>query len=385
MPFDLRLVAYAPNGARLGILPHPLYIQAAWPLNDVPGLKFAYSAHAVGADLIAAPCEIGVQWSADGNVWTENGDGRFLRMLRRGDSLDPSGVWHFDCPSYLWMLKKAVTYAHASITPVNGQRVYGSPTPNATAGFIINSLLTEAQARGALSGFGWTFTGTLDTAGLTWNQTFGLGIPLGTDVLAVLLMLVDAGLIDIRMTGPRTLSAWRPGTAIFRDLTTGGNPVELAGGRDIRAAPDVGTLEDMASAAYVVGDASFRQEVTNVGTPLPWGRWETSVRQVGVSETNAANLVGSSLLVRGAVERVQRTRELLFAHNTRWLPLRDYLPGDRIYAPGEAGQRVALRVRQITLTRTDRGVAGGNLVLDDRLADNEIRLRRRIAHLAHRP
>ncbi|MEV4177008.1 hypothetical protein [Nonomuraea sp. NPDC049709] len=213
----------------------------------------------------------------------------------------------------------------------------------------MNSLLTEAQARGALSGFGWTFTGSLDTAGLTWNQTFSLGVPLGTAVLAVLLTLVDAGLIDIRMTGPRTLSAWRPSTATLRDLTTIATPVELAAGRDIRAAPDVGTLEDLASAAYVVGDNSFRTERTNVGTPLPWGRWEVGVRQVGVTEATAATLVGDSLLVRGAVERVQRTRELSLA-GARRLPLRDYLPGDRIWAPGEAGQRRALRVRQITLT-----------------------------------
>lgn len=382
--FDLRLVAYAPNGVRLGILPHPLNVQAAWPLNDVPSLKFAYSAHAVGAELIAQPCEIGVQWSADGTVWTENGDGRFLLARREGDQLDSSGVWRFDCPSYLWVLKKAVTYAHASIAPVNGQRVYGSPAPNATAGFIMNSLLTEAQARGALSGFSWTFTGSLDTAGLSWNQTLSLGVPLGTDVLSVMLTLLDAGLIDIRMTGPRTLSAWRPGTAIFRNLTTTPTPVELAGGRDISAAPDVGTLEDLASAAYVVGDNSFRVERVNVGTPLPWGRWEVGVRQVGVTEATAANLLGESLLVRGAVERVQRTRELSFGR-ARWLPLRDYLPGDRIYAPGEAGQREPLRVRQITLTRTDRSVVSGNLVLDDRLADQEIRLRRRIAGMSIRP
>ncbi|SEU46633.1 hypothetical protein [Nonomuraea wenchangensis] len=384
MPFDLRLVAYAPNGARLGILPHPTSLQVSWPLNDVPALKFTYSAHAVGAQLIAQPCEIGVQWSADGTTWTENGDGRFLLLRREGDQLDPSGVWRFDCPSYLWVLKKAVTYAHASIAPVNGQRMYGSPTPNATAGFIMNSLLTEAQARGALFNFGWTFTGTTDSATTTWSQTFGLGIPLGTDVLSVLLTLVDAGLIDIRMTGPRTLSAWRPGTAIFRNLTTVPAPVELAAGRDIRAAPDVGTLEDMASAVYVVGDASFRIERTNIGTPLPWGRWEVGVRQVGVTETSAAALVGDSLLVRGAVERTQRTRELSFTA-ARWLPLRDYLPGDLIYAPGEAGQRKAMRVRQITLTRTDRGVVGGNLVLDDRLADLELLVRRRVALLARRP
>ncbi|MEU4579222.1 hypothetical protein [Nonomuraea sp. NPDC023979] len=133
------------------------------------------------------------------------------------------------------------------------------------------------------------------------------------------------------------------------------------------------------------GDDSFRVERVNVGTPLPWGRWETGVRQVGVTEATAANLVGVSLLVRGAVERVQRTRELTFAHGARWLPLRDYLPGDRLYAPGEAGQREALRVRQITLTRTDCGVVSGNRILDDRLADQELLVRRRIVGTSIRP
>jgi hypothetical protein len=261
---------------------------------------------------------------------------------------------------------------------------FTSPTPNATAGFITNSLLTEAQAGGALTGFTWTFTGSLDTAALSWSQPFGLGVPLGTDVPVVLLTLVDAGLIDIRMTGPRALSAWRPGTVIFRDLTITPTPVELVGGRDISAASDVGTLEDPASAAYVVGDSSFRTERVNVGTSLPWGRWEVGVRQVGVTEATAATLVGDSLLVRGAVERVQRTRELVFTPGSRWLPLWDCLPGERIYAPGEAGQRVKLRVRQITLTRTERGVVSG-LILDDRLADQEIRLRRRIAGMSIRP
>jgi hypothetical protein len=382
VPFDIRLVAYAPNGASLGLLPHPLSIQVAWPLNDVPSLKFAYSRHAVGADLIAEPCEIGVQWTADGHSWQEPGDGRFILARREGDQLDPSGVWKYDCPSYIWVLKKAIMYAHPDFAPVNGQRVYST---SATAGFIMNDLIAEAKARGALEGFFWTFNGSTDSSSQTWNQFFAYGIPLGTDVLSVLLTLADAGLIDFRMTNSRTLSAWRPGTTIFRDRTTIPAPVALAAGRDISAAPDVGTLEDMTSSVYIVGDDSFRQEVGSGGTQPPWGRWETSTRQVGVTHENAATLLGITLLVRGVSERVQRTRELSFTSGTRWLPLRDYLTGDLIYAPGEAGERVKLRVQQITLTRTERGVTSGNLILNDRLADHEIRLRRSIANLAHRP
>lgn len=67
---------------------HPLNLQVAWPLNDMQSVRFAHSSRAVGADLIAQPCEIGVQWSADGATWTENGDGRFL-IRREGDQLGP--------------------------------------------------------------------------------------------------------------------------------------------------------------------------------------------------------------------------------------------------------------------------------------------------------
>lgn len=142
-----------------------------------------------------------------------------------------------------------------------------------------------------------------------------------TDLLSLLLRLVDYGLMDFRMTGARQLSAWKPNTAALRDLTTGDSPVILRGGRDITAAPDVGTREDMASAAYVVGDDDVRQEVAGVAPPLPWGRWEVGLRRPGITDTNAAHAVGTIAVTRGAVERVQRTREISM-YQARWLPLR---------------------------------------------------------------
>ncbi|GAA4991244.1 hypothetical protein [Nonomuraea thailandensis] len=63
-------------------------------------------------------------------------------------------MWQFDCPGYLWTLQKAVTYASSSIEPTNGNRVFSAA---ATSGFIMQTLLGEAQARGALSGLTWTF------------------------------------------------------------------------------------------------------------------------------------------------------------------------------------------------------------------------------------
>ncbi|MFI9553727.1 hypothetical protein [Nonomuraea endophytica] len=378
--FDLRLVAFDPNGNRRGLLLHPLQVEVAFPLNDLPALRFVYSKRAAGAEMIATPCEIGVQWSADGATWTEYPEARFLLVHRDGDQLDPAGVWRFNCPSYLWALRKAVVYPHATIPPANQQRVFST---SASGGFILHSLLTEAQARGSLSGFSWTFNGSIDTANATWSPFMGMAIRLGTDVLSVLLKLVEYGLLDFRLTSARQLSAWKPNSGALRDLTVGISPVILRAGQDITAAPDIGSLKDMASAAYVIGDNDIRQEVVNVGTSLPWGRWEIGLRQPGLVDVGAAHTAGTAALVNAVAERVQRTREITTS-GARWLPLRDYRPGDLILAPGNDGVLQPLRIRQITLTRTARGLVAGNLVLSDRFEDQDLRMTRLLAALAAR-
>lgn len=380
VPYDLRLVAYEPNGSRRGLLSHPLQVEVAFPLNDLPVLRFSYSMRAASADLISAPCEIGVQWSADGNTWTEHPEARFMLIHRAGDQLDRRAVWQFDCPSYLWTLRKAAVYPHATIPPTNQQRVFSM---SASGGFILHSLLAEAQARGALFGFSWTFTGSIDSATATWSPFMGMGIPLGTDLLSVLLKLVEYGLLDFRMTAARQLSAWKPSTGALRDLTVGTSPVILRAGQDITAAPDLGTLKHLASAAYVVGDNDIRQEVVNVGTSLPWGRWEIGMRQPGLVDAGAAHTAGTAALVNAVAERVQRTREITMSE-ARWLPLRDYRPGDLILAPGNDGVLQPLRIRQITLTRTARGLVAGNLILSDRFEDQDLRMTRLLAALAAR-
>ncbi|GAB2918749.1 hypothetical protein ACFMQL_20580 [Nonomuraea fastidiosa] len=381
MPFDLRLMVYNPNGGRRGMLAHPLQIQAAFPLNDLPSLRFSYSMRAPGADLIATPCEIGLQWSADCEVWTDYPEGQFLLIRREGEQLDQSEVWTFDCPSYLWTLQKAVTYAASGVEPTNGNRMFNFTSQ---AGVILHTLLTEAQARGALTGLGWTFTASADSSAAAWQNPMALGIPLGTDLLAVLLRLVSYGMCDFRMTGPRQLSAYVPDTTLMRDLASGTAPVELRAGRDVTAAPDVATLEDLANAAYVVGDNNIRQEVVNVNASLPWGRWETSAREVGITATASANTIGTALVLRGAQPSTQRTREITM-YQARWLPLRDYVPGDVILAPGAGGALERMRVRQITLTRSQGGVVAGNLVLADRREDYQVRVARQLAALAARP
>ncbi|WP_433355644.1 hypothetical protein ACQP25_17300 [Microtetraspora malaysiensis] len=372
MTFDLRLVAYAPFGGRLGVLPHPLSVEAALPLNDVPSLKLAYSTTAIGANLLDQPCEIAVQWSTDGTVWTEAPDARFLRIKRRGDDSDPTGVVRFELPGFVWMLRKIVLYPGA-VPLVDGKR----PFLSSTAGAILQTFIAEAKGRGAVPGLNWDFTPTTDSAGQAWNKIITIYYQPGMDALTALLNLAEQGVCDFRVTG-RTVQVYNADTTMERDLASGPGPVDLRYGRDIAEAPDDGTLEDAASSVLAVGDNGLVKTYTNPAAVQPWGPWETYVGHGGVSDEGTATILAQSALERAASERVQRTRGITL-HGARWLPLKDYRPGDRVLAPGDGGALESLRIRQVTIVRSNTRVLGGSLVLHDRFLEREIRLARRTA------
>lgn len=368
--FDLRLVVYAPNGDKLGLLPHPLAFQTGQPLNDVPAMALRYSRHALGADLLAQPCEVAIEWSEDGQTWTEAPDSRFLRIKRGTDATDELGVETFELPGYGWQLRKVVLYPGPAPL-VDGKRAFTSATP----GGILQTFLAEAKARGALPMLDWTFDTEKDSDNKPWTKILTIYYQPGLDALTTLINLAEQSVIDFRMEG-RTLHVYNADTKLARDLTAAPR-VDLRLGRDVLDAPDTGTLEDAASAVLVVGDEGFRRSYSS-GVALPWGRWENYIGQGGVSDEGTAFLLAESSLLRAAAERVQHTREIT-PHAARWLPWKDYQPGDKVIAPASGGTLAPLRVRQLTLTKDAKGMVGGNVVLNDRFLEQSIRLARRTA------
>ncbi|TMR90383.1 fibronectin type III domain-containing protein [Nonomuraea basaltis] len=372
MSFGLRLVAFAPFGDRLGVLPHPLSVEVGWPLNDVPSLKLSYTTTATGMALLDQPCEIAVQWSTDGTTWTEAPDSRFLRIKRRGDSSDPTGLAQFELPGFVWMLRKIVLYP--GVAPlISGKRAFLS----ATAGAILQTFISEAKARGAVPGLNWDFTPTADSAGDPWDKILTIYYQPGMDALTALINLAEQGVCDFRMSG-RTVQVFNADTELSRDLASGAAPVDLRYGRDVAEAPDDGTLEDVASSVLVVGDNGLVETFTNAAAVQPWGPWEQYVGAGGVSDEGTATLLADAALEHAEAERVQRTRGIVL-YGARWLPLKDYRPGDRVLAPADGGALESLRIRQVTLACNSTGVLGGALVLNDRFLEGDIRLARRTA------
>ncbi|WP_424183859.1 hypothetical protein ACOBQX_18030 [Actinokineospora sp. G85] len=286
--------------------------------------------------------------------------------------VDPTGARAFELPAYSWLLRKARLFPSAHDT-AEGKR----PFLSATAGTILATLLAEARGRGALPGLSIDFGPSADSAGQSWAKVLTIAYEPGIDVLAVLDNLAEQGVVDWTTRG-RTLRVFNADTALARDLATGDSLVDLRLGRDVVDAPDTATLEDLASAVYVKGDGAARLELTNPNAPTPWGRWEAFITHGGVRDEGTMRLLAEAELDRTGRERVQVTRGLAVTAG-KWAPLRDYRPGDHVLAPGDGGTLVPLRVRQITLTRDQAGALGGNLVLNDRFVEREIRLARRTA------
>lgn len=260
MRYGLRLVAYQPNGPRLGVLGQHLGFKAGMPHNDVSSLRLSYPAGAAGAEWLESPVEIALEYAAAGG-WVESANGRFLRIKRGGDNTDQTGKRSYDCPGYAWMTRKLVLYPGGQPL-VEGKRPFNA----VSAGAILRTLVNEAHARGTLSHLAVDVTTERDSDGQFWDKALTLALEPGTDLMALLLNLAEQGVIDWQVSG-RTLRVFNEGGELGRDLASGPGPVDLRLGRDVDQAPDDATLEDVSSAILIAGESSLSVEVTNRPRP----------------------------------------------------------------------------------------------------------------------
>src|SRR5690606_41633250 len=87
--FDLRLVAYAPDGKRLGILPHPLNSSSGFALNAIPALTMSYTRGMPGSEWLEDSVEIAVEYNT-GAERIEPPNGRALPPAWSGAPPQPT-------------------------------------------------------------------------------------------------------------------------------------------------------------------------------------------------------------------------------------------------------------------------------------------------------
>lgn len=368
----IRLRVYAPNGADLGPLPTPQTVNTGYPLNDVGSLTFSYLSRAPRSDLLGKPCEIAVEVSPDSGVnWVEPPDSRFVYV---SDGMDPRAAapaYEIETRSYVWLLSKARVLPNGLLN-ADGKRAFLSATP----GVILKTLFGEAQNRGAMAGFTHgSFSTAADSSGAPWANQLTIYYEPGLDYLAVLRDLADQGFIDFRMQG-RSIEVYNGDTILARDRTIGAGQVVFLPGRDITEAPFRRTWEGLSSYAYFAGD-NATYEFTNPAAVVPWGRAETFISNGSVSDPGTMATLTQAELALGEQERTEYTRGLDFTRAFS-RPFWDYRVGDYVWTTVDGQSLQRFRIRQLTLTSNEQSIVSGNVVLNDRFLEADVRAKRRI-------
>lgn len=369
---SIRLKAYKPNGDTLGLLPQPSSFSASFLHDDTGALRLEYSRKALNGSILERKLETGLEIAvevSDGGKWLEPLNGRFVLISRSRDALDSSDTVTFTCPSYAWLLNKALMLDLAHLEgdgDDKGKRVF----KKASAGLIMRTFLDENKTRGGIPVTCGFDTGR-DSAGAAWKSAMTLAYTPGISSLTALANLASNKICDWAFD-KRTLKIWNmDSTALCRDLSR--ISVQLA--HDVLEAPEEESIEALASHILVQGDNNKAFTRDNPAAPAPWGKWETYLSQQGISDNDTAALYMQSTLDTAARVRGQYTRALR-VNDAPNLPLIDWRPGDWITAPTVMhGEKV--RVQQVTLS-LESNQFKASVVLNDKVYDATVRQAKRV-------
>lgn len=369
---SIRLKAYKPNGDTLGLLPQPSSFSASFLHDDTGALRLEYSRKALNGSILERKLETGLEIAvevSDGGKWLEPLNGRFVLISRSRDALDSSDTVTFTCPSYAWLLNKALMLDLAHLEgdgDDKGKRVF----KKATAGLVMRTFLDENKTRGGIPVTCGFDTGR-DSAGAAWKSVMTLAYTPGISSLTALANLASNKICDWAFD-KRTLKIWNmDSTALCRDLSR--ISVQLA--HDVLEAPEEESIEALASHILVQGDNNKAFTRDNPAAPAPWGKWETYLSQQGISDDDTAALYMQSTLDTAARVRGQYTRALR-VNDAPNLPLIDWRPGDWITAPTVMhGEKV--RVQQVTLS-LESNQFKASVVLNDKVYDATVRQAKRV-------
>ena len=369
---SIRLKAYKPNGDTLGLLPQPSSFSASFLHDDTGALRLEYSRKALNGSILERKLETGLEIAvevSDGGKWTEPLNGRFVLISRSRDALDSSDTVTFTCPSYAWLLNKALMLDLNHLEgdgDDKGKRVF----KKATAGLIMRTFLDENKTRGGIPVTCGFDTGK-DSVGTVWKSIMTLAYTPGISSLTALANLASNKICDWAFD-KRTLKIWNmDSTGLCRDLSR--ISVQLA--HDVLEAPEEESIETLASHILVQGDNNKAFTRDNPAAPSPWGKWETYLSQQGISNDDTAALYMQSTLDTAARVHGQYTRALR-VNDAPSLPLVDYRPGDWITAPTVMhGEKV--RVQQVTLS-LESNQFKASVVLNDKVYDATVRQAKRV-------
>lgn len=364
-----QLLAYAPNGDRIGPLPRPLSWEAAVPLNDMSSLTMVYPRNSPGELLLRQPCEVALEVRNSPTTHSEPAGCRFMNIRRSTDLVDNPGNVSYSMPGYGWQLKKA-HFADKAKANAEGRIVFTDATP----GQVMRSVLDENKGRGNITGMVLTFSNTADSAGLAWPIKLSGEFDLGQDAWSILDTMSRQGLCDWRFNG-RGLEIYAPDTTLKRDLSDSSGVI-IHAGADTVSEPSDRTWEELAGRLIITGDKKALTVIDDSTGERPWGYWEEVLNAGGVKEFATMQMLGRRVLATKIHSRLQLTKQVIWRDGAP-VPLLSYRPGDMIRGQNEfTPQNEPVRIYQITLSQTDPYGVVAHLTLNDRFTDRALRQER---------
>ncbi|TDT31094.1 endosialidase-like protein [Naumannella halotolerans] len=381
----LRLVLYRGN-TEVTVLDDAIIERFADPLNDPSTVAFSLPRWRDGEpnsyprlsspDVITDGYDVAVQVATPGKGWREVRNGR-LRVLVEGTPGRAEGdMWTFSGINAVWWDMGGCVLADRNLNE-NNEREFR----NATPGTYLQTFLTEAQDEGCGTLITETFSTSGDTEGVVWPQTITFAVPLTMTMQEMIKTLSDQGLVDWWTEGNELVTA-TPGRGRRLDDT-----VHLKLGREITDTPGASDATGVVNHVRVIGENGLRAWHSQ-GDGGPRGKRAVVMNQSGVTDAGAALVLATHFLAKSQVRRQQYTRELRFDFTddpamgaAAFFPYEDYLTGDWVTAPGRDGVDEAMRVYQILLSSSPDGMSG-NLQLNDRILDADVRRDRKLAALS---
>jgi hypothetical protein len=246
-------------------------------------------------------------------------------------------------------------------------RTYTTRTP----GYILDDLIDEAQARGALTGFTMGFSPTVDSDGDAYPDTLTIDVRSGSTLTEIVGTLEELA-VDVWVT-PELVIEMVPERGT--DRTTGANPLVFRAGLSVSelSAVSAGPISNAVLIASGADGSTFTTE-TNAGSISTFGRRETFLALSNTTDETVIDLATEGLLdkLSGAAE--SRTVSLDENGPT---PYADFYVGDRVFLADTDGTRAEFRIRAITVTQDQ----SGRLTFVPELGDVRADLDRRLARL----
>lgn len=251
---------------------------------------------------------------------------------------------------------------------------YPAAVPGWTPGQVVLNALTEAQARGALTGWTCDATATVDSHGNAWAVVGGssgfmpmFSIPVGASMTEMLTSLVSQGRLDWRVTTGHVLHLFNP-SEVTAPLATLAVTGVVATQNIVSLELTPGTPTFTAFLVKWSGGPPF--DVADATAVAAYGRIEgfVAVDAFNVADaTRLANVVlaDSTSLAYSHAVTVQPV-------GTADVPMVGFTLGDFVTAPNVVMTGVSVRVWSISVTQTNMGRAVFTIELNRRLKPPEL-------------